>query len=90
MYRVTKKTFKNDYNSLKDQAEQQMLIMCSYNSMTKDDFIHDFALPFEITTKAHQETRDLFDWAIQEIDVLLKDLVESGLLIDIKKIKSFM
>ena len=83
-YKITEKgetTDDFDENSFKHQAKRQLLILCSYHEMSKNDFIHDFELPFEIKTSAHQETREVFNWTILNLETLLDELIKDGYII---------
>lgn len=70
--------YKGYGSSREDHAKQQILILCSMIQTSVEDWIHDFELAFDIVTDKHQETRELFNWAVQNIHQLRDDLIHSG------------
>jgi len=77
-YYKIKKDF--DMSTQTQQAKQQVCILCENIPMSKGDLIHDFQIPFDITDK-NKETRILFDWAVENIDKILEELLAENLLV---------
>lgn len=59
---------------------QQVAVLCDLEAQTKEELIAAFKAPFKIENEKHQKTREDFDWAVENIDMLLTVMVKDGLL----------